>query len=319
MAYGAGNSVEDDIFASGGAPEPDTGGQDNSPSVPASAPEPEHVAEARAVSQAIRDLATGPRHQPRSDVSAPQPGSQPQGQPQPQETSEQVIARLQAENQNLTRERDGILGDLRRTRGTQQPQPQGQPQQGQQGPALADQLFSDPEGALDRVFQTFGQQIAQVRLEADLDRAADRHPEEFPQAFQAFMSQVGNPEQPDPNTYFRIMNARSPGREIMTWYKEQDTLKKFSDPDAFRQSAIAEHMANLGLNPDGTPLQQAPQGRPAPQQDTGPARGPDGKFAPRHETRIPSSTSRMSGSQATGADMVEDGSEAAIFDSGRRR
>lgn len=277
------------------------------------------------VSEAIRQLAAGQLQtqplpaNPQTPAATQQRGQQ-QGQQQalPHESPEETVARL-------TRERDGILRELREERqrgrqGGQQGQPGQQPQPQQRD--LAQELFENPEAVIGELRRGFATELAGVRLEFDLDRAASRHGvDNFQPAFDAFMAQVGNPEKPDPLTYQRIMSASSPGEEIVQWHREQSVMREVgNDPSAYRERMIADHMASLGLNPDGTPLQQQPQ---APQQQQGhapapqPPRADNGQFAPRHEVRLPTPTSRMRGSSGAGHGGGEDGSDDAIFDAGR--
>jgi len=143
-----------------------------------------------------------------------------------------------------------------------------------------------------------------------------RHGESFHTAFAAFMQQVGNGQ--DRRTYERVMTADSPGEEIVKWHREQDLFQRTGgDLSAFEQKLREQILAELqgqqqdGGQPQPSPRQQAVQDAP---------RAPNGQFAPRHEVRLPTPTSRLPGSAGVhGNADVEDGSDDAIFGSARRR
>lgn len=315
--------LEHEIFtgsddpAPGGAP----GGGDDSSPVPGVSDDKAEID--RMASQAIQSLVTGKMP---PDISAPRQGAPaaPAAPAAPQETIEEKVARLERERDEAIRRADGTLRDLQQTRRAGQPQaPQaqpgqpGQPQQPTQ--SLADRLFAEPEAVLSEIQNNMALQLQGIQTLNAFERAYDRQPDQFTEAFAAFYEATGNPEAPDPQTYWRIMGSRDPGREVLAWYNQGKVLRDVGDdPVAYRDRTIAEHMASLGMNPDGSPLQQAPGGAaPAANQDGGTARGPDGRFAPRHEVRLPTAPGRLAGGSSPKDNASEDGSEEAIFSAGR--
>lgn len=285
---------DDDIFSSATAdpspaPEP---ASDPAPRVPADRP-----ADSRLVSEAIRNL------QPTSRTVQPvQEQPQPQQQPAPgtPDTSDPTIKGILKELAEERRSRRELEQRL-------QPQPQPQPEVD-----IAQQLFENPKGVLENLQQSFATQLASVRLEFDLERASDRHGDTFQQAFQAFMEQVGQGQ--DRNTYERVMRARSPGEEIVAWYRQNSVLREVGeDPQAYRERIRQELLEEMR---GGQPQQQR-----APAQQPQRARDNDGRFvqSPRQEVRLPTATSRIPGATSGANDQGEDGSEEAIFESGRVR
>lgn len=269
------------------------------------------------VSEAINSLMrTGGR--PREDVTVRTPV---ETRPAPQlPTAPGRIGQEQVQDVPV-RHVQGILRELQETRRELQEIKRGQQPQPHQRAPQSDQdfetrFFSNPREVLNEVVQTFGQQLASVRLETDLELAQMRHgPDAFKTAFQAYMDAVG-----DGNNlplYQRVMTAPSPGEEIVKWHRENTLVTETGgDLNAFRERLRAEIMQELGMAPaNGQPGQPSPRQQAV--QDA--PRNPNGQFAPRHEVRLPTATSRMNGSPSGGNDDLEDGSDDAIFDAGRAR
>lgn len=304
---------EDAIFNSPDDTNPATGND----SVPASdddLPRPHEPVDARMVSNAIRGLIPqGRTHGAAAPPPPPPPAkTPPEGQQQPPTNREQ---------QPLTPREAAFLEQMRQERQRRQelerryqPQPGPEGPQGQPPPDLAQLLFEKPEefiGLVQRQQQqmqeAFAQQIAQLRLDSDLNLAEIKHGEVFRTGFKALMDAQN--EQPDQQLYFRIMNSPSPGEEIVKWYREQGVLREVGeDPEAYKQRVIQDYLASQGQHgQQPTARQQVAQQAP---------RNEDGTFAPRHEVRLPTATGRLSGSPAANQG-AEDGSEDAIFDAAR--
>lgn len=254
------------------------------------------------MSDAINQIARAPLRS-RGDlaVRTPVPTA-----PAPQQ--HQVPARTDTQDAPLTPREQALLRDLREERNRRQAlerQPQ-QPAQPQQD--FDTRFFSDPQSVINEVVQSFGAQLATVRLEGNLALAEVRHgTEPFKQAFTAYMDAVGGGQ--NLPLYQRVMTSSDPGEEIVSWYRENSVIQETGgDLNAFRERIRQELLAEM----QGGQRVAAP----APVADL--PRRENGQFAARHEVRLPTATSRMNGSGA-GNEEMEDGSDDAIFDAGRSR
>lgn len=262
-------------------------------------------AEARAVSDAITSL-RGP---------VPQYGVQPTPpqKPQPADPDDEpvksgMLKRL-LDERSARQQLEATVRDLQRKeqeRAAQQTQPKAE-----------DLLFSDPDKFISQAEQRYEKKIADVQLNFDMQLASMRHGPAFDAAWQHFYASCQNGA--DPVSYFRVMNARSPGEEMVRWFHERRLMHETGgNLDAYRQRVLQEALQNPEFMAQ---LQQ--QGGTPPQQQR--PRGEDGRFQqapqqPRQEVRLPTSLSRMNGSRGMpAASEVEDGSEEAIFDAGRSR
>lgn len=262
-------------------------------------------AEARAVSDAITSL-RGP---------VPQYGVQPTPpqKPQPADPDDEpvksgMLKRL-LDERSARQQLEATVRDLQRKeqeRAAQQAQPKAE-----------DLLFSDPDKFISQAEQRYEKKIADVQLNFDMQLASMRHGPAFDAAWQHFYASCQNGA--DPVSYFRVMNARSPGEEMVRWFHERRLMHETGgNLDAYRQRVLQEALQNPEFMAQ---LQQ--QGGTPPQQQR--PRGEDGRFQqapqqPRQEVRLPTSLSRMNGSRGMpAASEVEDGSEEAIFDAGRSR
>jgi hypothetical protein len=277
---------DQDIFASATAPE-------------AVEPEPtgeiieDRAPEDQAVSNAIRSL-----NRPSGRTTA-QPAPAPR--PSQEETP--------AEDRTAGGYLQGMLNERERRQELQQQLARYQEMERQRAREAEQQrtpsselMFRDPDAwqaELERrVTEPLLQRMAQLQLDADFKMAQIRHSDVWGEAYNAWFKQVepGN----DPLTYFRIMNAPSPGDAIVEWFGERKVLEDIgNDPASYRQRVIEEYLASQGAAP---PL----------------ARDNNGRFTPRPQApRLPTATSRM-GSTGNGFQGVaEDGSDAAIFAAGR--
>ena len=286
--------LEQDVFDAGSAPEP-------APSVDTSSVSPQ-PAEARAVSDAITSL-RGP---------VPQYGTQPTPPPQPQQPQNPDDEPVKSGMlQRLLDERASRQQLEAQVREMQRKEQERAAQQSQ--PKAEDTLFSDPDRFVQEIESRHEKKLANIQLNFDMQLASMRHGPMFDHAWQHFYASCQNGA--DPVSYFRVMNARSPGEEMVRWFNERRLMHETGgNLDAFRERVIQEYLQQQG---GVMPPQQQPQ-----QQQ--PARGEDGRFVPqqqpRQEVRLPTSLSRMNGSRGMpAAGEVEDGSEEAIFDAGRAR
>jgi hypothetical protein len=136
--------------------------------------------------------------------------------------------------------------------------------------------------------------------------ASIRHQDVWGDAWNSWYGRVGQGQ--DPVTYFRVMNAQSPGEELVSWYKEQRLREEVGDdPAAYREKLRAEILAEL----QGQPVEPPPQTRVD--------RKPNGEFTPKQPVRLPTATSRMGSAGNAGTLEDVDGSEEAIFNDARPR
>jgi hypothetical protein len=295
-----GISDEDDIFQGGNAPET------TAPATPTiTAPDPE----AQALSNAIQDVARQGGRPATVPTVSPPPAPAHQQEPAPQ-TDPDRAGLLKA----LLDERDRrqqLSSQLERY------QKQEEEAKARSSQTPVDQLlFEAPQKALDQwrdqiiaehvaPIQT---QLTQMAVNYDMRLAEMQHGDTFREAYSTWFNHVSNGQAPV--DYFRVMNAPSPGNELVEWFKEAKAREVVgNDPEAFRARIEQEILAKYGLAPGG-------QAAPAQVSDA-PARGPDGKFAPRQTVRLPTATSRMGNAAVGGNDEVLDGSDDAIFDAAR--
>jgi hypothetical protein len=302
--------MEQDVFDAGAseAPPPDVAPSSPQPSV--SPPSQD----SRAISDAI-DAIRGP---------VPNYGTQPQAAPQPPPAPP---------NPDDEPVKAGILRDLLNERAARQRyeaqvrdfQTREQERQRQQAqPKTEDLLFQDPEGFKRSLQEETRKEIANLRLESDMQLAAMRHGPMFDHAWQHFFQSCQNGA--DPVSYFRVMNARSPGEEMVRWFNERRIMHETGgDINVYRHRVAAQ----LLQDPEFLAYMQQQQSGAMPPPNAQRAgqmqpRGDDGRFQPqqqpRHEVRLPSSLSKMNGaSRGVSFDEPEDGSDEAIFDAGRPR
>jgi len=186
-------------------------------------------------------------------------------------------------------------------------------------PKAEETLFSDPDRFIQEIESKHEKKLANIQLNFDMQLASMRHGPMFDQAWQHFYASCEGGK--DPVSYFRVMNARSPGEEMVRWFNERRLMHETGgNLDAYRQRILQEAMQNPEFMAQ---LQAQGMGRPGPPQPQ-PVRGEDGRFVsqpqPRQEVRLPTSLSRMNGSRGMPSPAeIEDGSEEAIFDAGRSR
>lgn len=190
---------------------------------------------------------------------------------------------------------------------------------------LHERIFSEPDQAIAELTRTIvdplNERIENMRVQHDLALASVRHADTFQDAWAAWYQKVGTGQ--DAETYFKIMRAPSPGEALVSWFKGEQRQSTIGDDlDAYNARVIREAFEARGLPvpPEyaGAPAGQQPQTPVAPQGGTG--RDPaTGRFAPSQPQapRYPTATSRMGQSGGGLNDRDEDGTDAAIFDSGR--
>lgn len=235
--------------------------------------------------------------------AAPKPQDKPQDKPQEPAPQHQVplseLLNTRERAQRAEQERDQFrqaLEAIQRQQHEAQRQPQDPPD-----------VFADPKAYTEHLTRTFDQRLAAIQLENNLQLAEVRHGEAFGKAYDAFLREVGQGQ--NPALYHQVMQSRNPGESMVGWYKNQEVLREVGpDPVAYKAKLQQQ------LLDDPAFLAQAVEkvrgaGQAAP------------NVRPQTVTRLPPSLSRVA-SAAPAAEGDEDGSEEAIFSAGnpsRRR
>jgi hypothetical protein len=88
----------------------------------------------------------------------------------------------------------------------------------------------------------------------------------------------------DPVSYFRVMNARSPGEEMVRWFHERRLMHETGgNLDAYRNRILQEALQN----PEFMAQLQASGAVPSQPQRSQQARGENGQFVPHNSRRSP--------------------------------
>jgi hypothetical protein len=118
-------------------------------------------------------------------------------------------------------------------------------------------LFEDPDGAIAFVEQGVQSQIAplsnridEVRVQTSMMIAEELHPEAFPKAFAALL-QLPQQDPASQLTVKRIVESPNPGRAVLNWHKQQETLARVgSDPAAYEARIREETRTALMADPE---------------------------------------------------------------------
>lgn len=206
-----------------------------------------------------------------------------------------------AELISLRREMDALKAGL-----TQRPQVQQQ----EHKPAEPPDMFADPEGFRTYVIDQANQAAQYRHVESSLADAAETHGEKFQAAYaeaqrvgQSEVQQFGIGRSPTVN---RIWSAPNPGKALMSWHAQQQTLREVgNDPQAYREK-LREELMN---DPD-VQAQVIERARGSARQNG--ARSYS-------QSRMPPSLNGQTGSshQVDDPDMY-DNSERSVFEFGTR-
>jgi hypothetical protein len=303
---------EADIFYSAFSPDP----QDQGPA--SSGREvivPDHQ-ESDVVSSIIQSLQREPIR-PEDRRSSPPPAlrdRQPR-EPQGQEPDDQGKPPQQGLDPN------GILAELREERRSRQALERKLEEL--TGPKAApptpfnQRVFEDPEptitGVVDAKLSPIQMEVQNLRSDFAFQVAELRHGDAFKEAYREWFGRVSDQAKPDPDTYWKIMGNPNPGEALMAWHNGNRIQTEIGgDLEAYRDKVRAEILAEMGMG-DAPPPRT--NGRAPAQADDAP-RGTNGRFAPRHEVRLPTSTAKLGHSGRGTVIEPEDGSEDAIFAAG---
>ena len=128
-----------------------------------------------------------------------------------------------------------------------------------QQPVQAPDMYQDPEAYTQWVKEQAKAEakseaealVRKMRIEDSLHDAREGNEETFDKAWTALneLMQSG-----DKSVQLRVVNSRNPGKELLTWYKQNEFLREVQDPEAWRKSqeeAIREKvLEELGQSPD---------------------------------------------------------------------
>ena len=283
------------IFEGGNAP--DTGQSDRS-----------------LVSDAISDLQHGRSHPAPADrAPAPPAAPPPDDGVEDKSTAGLLKALLETRDRAQTAERE--RDEVRRWREEQERLAK------EKETPFDQRLFEQPQDAIggfvDERLNPLNSRMQTMALDFDFKLTKMAHgAEAFDEAFRSWYGLVADTSKPNPQLYFHVTRSASPGETLMQWFKHARTLNEVGDdPAAYRQKIIDETLAQYGIVNGAAPT--PPQGgRPAAAAPETP-RNANGQFAPRHEVRLPTATSRVGRAGSGTVVDAEDGSDDAIFDAGR--
>lgn len=209
---------------------------------------------------------------------------------------------VKTEMATLNAKLDGILAGLNRPV-QQPPKPQEQPQK--------PDMFADPEGYEKWRDARESERIAGLEksfstrfVDNSLAAAHEQHGDTFTKAYQAITSQ--NPQDPAARALVaRIWSAPNPGRAMMNWWQQQETLREVgTDPGKYKERIATETREALMKDPEFRKQLIA--------ELKGQASGANGA---KHVTRIPKSLSEASGGSSARERGTSDGSDRAVFES----
>lgn len=221
-------------------------------------------------------------------------------------TAETERDAVKSEMAALNAKLDGMMAALNRPA----PQPQQQPKP-QEQPKEPD-IFADPEGwkqwnraEIERQNADSRQAIEARIVESTFADAHERHGDAFVRAYQTITS--ANPQDPAARALVaRIWTSPNPGRTLMSWWQQQETLREVgSDPTKYKERIAAETRDALMKDPEFRKALLADLRADA----SGNANGGNGTA--RTTVRLPKSLSEAGGSSAR--ERAPDTSERGHF------
>lgn len=184
-------------------------------------------------------------------------------------------------------------------------------------------LFENPdafvgtwEQKLAQQQESFQSELRKVRLEQNLAFTAFQHKEEFPKAYEAFVTSV---QGGDRALATRVFGSSDPGGAMVAWHRERQVISEIgTDPNAYVQRKLEEALkdpAFLAKAMDAFKSQAT--GQPiasTPQQTAQPTSRPNLK------TQLPPSLRSMPGAAAASdGSGIQHMSEDELFDAATRR
>lgn len=212
---------------------------------------------AAALDDDVQDKALAPEPEVQEEVT-PQADAEPapeateeapqqppaEKQPEPPQGHQVPLSELlntRERAQKAEREVEEFRRELAQLR--QQMTSQAQPQQQRE---LPDPLH-DPAGYAQYIQEQVEARAQHLRVSGSLQDAHEQHGEAFEAAFKAADQAI---RQGDASLNDRIRNAANPGRFIMNWHKQQETLRETGgDITAYRERIIQEQRETLKNDP----------------------------------------------------------------------
>ena len=172
-----------------------------------------------------------------------------------------------------------------------------------ESPGEKPDFLLDPEAAWAHLDQKVATQLRDWRGEMSLQMARDANPDAFDKAYDAVVSAISAG---DEITRLRIVNAQNPGREILSWHREQETMREVgNDPQAWFERKFEEALKD--------PAKAAKALEILKGQANGAGNG-NGPTRPAPKVQLPPSLSTVTPSGAAILDKHStDLSDAAIF------
>lgn len=223
------------------------------------------------------------------------------------DAAEQRASKAETDLAALNAKLDGILVAMRAPQQQPQPQPKAEPRE-------APDMFLDPVGYAqwnkDQVVEQVSavtRQFQERFVEGSFADAHETHKEGFERAYQA----ISSLDRMDPGaraTVQKIWNDPNPGRALMRWHRQIETIREVGDdPTAYAEKIRTATREALLKDPEVR--RQILEDLRAEAEG-----GDNGK--PRTVTRLPKSLNGAGGGSQRSVDARDlDGSERAIFDS----
>jgi hypothetical protein len=295
--------TDEELFKAGGAPapSPDAPIDDHGPLV-------QETDDQKVMKEALDGLHKPT--EPRTSVPPIKPPGIPGQPPEPQERHTVPLAELLDERdkrQRMERELQAIR------------QQKEQPKAPSYDPEA---LFADPQGFMSHMQQQFEQRVAMAELNTDLRLTAAQHGDEWQEAWNTYIQHVSQVDEQGrgkhPLDYYRIVNAVSPGQEIMAWHRERKWRDEVGDNPETYQAKLLDNPEFLARVAErlGIAVPDGPAARDLPPRDV------NGQFRsapPAKPTRLPTSLSKAPGASSAHGEDAVDGSEGAIWKAGGRR
>ena len=222
-------------------------------------------------------------------------------------------ARLEAAEAESQRKIDALRAEFL-TALRQQQRPAEQPKPAEIKPDAPPDMYESPQAYSDYIdkrvearLQARDQRMEEMRINASMQMAKDRHGDTFVKAFTALQS-AAQSSSDGRALAERMTSSLNPGEAVVAWHKRTETLREVGDDPAAYKARIAEDARTALMNdPEFRKKLVAEMRADAMAGDDG---------TPRTQTRLPASLNRASGGniRAPIDPGILDGSDRAVFD-----
>jgi hypothetical protein len=166
-------------------------------------------------------------------------------------------AQVETERANSRKEIDELKAQFNGVLAALQRQQPAAPKVDETKPAAPPDVFEDPKGFAEYLTKGFQSELAQrdqrmesLRVDMSMQTAAGRHGDNFAKAYDA-VSKL-DPRNPDDQvTVRRIWASPNPGEALVTWHRNQETLREVgNDPGKFKERIAKETRESLVKDPE---------------------------------------------------------------------